>query len=1043
MKRSSVCTCGGLTLGCLLLAGGCPQGAPDLLDLGHVSAGGPVAFESGAYVAPDAPAVIRLTGASPAGRPLEFEILAAPESGELSGLTLVDETSADVIFVPPSGFVGRTSFTFITHDGDITSEPARIAVHVGPPVHFRVAPAAGPAPLTVRAQAYTSDGSPLPDAEFVWDFGGAEVAGPVDTHAATTFTFSRPGTYAVTLSLAQAGLPNLVGCKPQPPQRDSAAVEVKVGASRPATTPTADAGLDQMRMDDDHDGLVTVTLDGSGSRDPDGAIVTYEWRQGRTILYRGPEPRAAVDLPVGKLDVVLTVTDDDGNLDSDEVFLDLQPPLLPACLTTTPSWQNFSLPPQSGTFTLNFTATPAAAAMDGVVTISQGPVTAYANCAVLTRFSPNNRIEARDGAAYRSETSLPYEPGQTYAFRLVINVPAHTYSAYVALPGLGEQTLASDYAFRTEQGGVDELDTWSCIAGIGSLEICGMQVADSGNEPPVAAAGPDQALADDDESGDEPVTLDGSGSHDADGVIVEYCWTEGTTVLAAGSSPTADVNLSVGLHQIWLRVTDDSGATDFDAVGVLVSAGGGGGEGTYVSSISQYGITWTFDGPHMAGQYATGDWWVVGPLTITSISPQPVRSSPGQTNGRNGSMRNPRFTAKQGYDGRTPNPTLSYDAALCVLPPVALAPGDTLVSTESLAAEQSKTFIKSAAVLTVVDAAQPATCFRPPLCRPTRVAQSASDPLRFSTTQLQWSVLPHLASDSITACPALSSSLAKVSRPWVQHFASWTGWFTHPLDNMPAYGQWMSDVHSEVALQLLLDYSDAQLRPLVIGMVQIGIDLYGSYLDSGRWPSDGGGASGRKWPILLAGRLLNHPAMLDLEAVWDGKARFGEDGQTYYYDDPTLPDWLTNDGQVVSEGTPGAFRCRTQPGWVGLVGGGSGSTVLWRIRDVGFGNRTEHEHLHVSAWHTDDSYQKKSDAYRRANTSRSWIGVALAARVLTLQSAWDHPAYFDYCDRWMTENDQAAYDAYVARYGTGGYWPRQQSSGSNFVDQMWATYRNP
>jgi hypothetical protein len=39
------------------------------------------------------------------------------------------------------------------------------------------------------------------------------------------------------------------------------------------------------------------------------------------------------------------------------------------------------------------------------------------------------------------------------------------------------------------------------------------------------------------------------------------------------------------------------------------------------TSVSQFGITWTFSADHQVGQYANGDFWVVGPVTITGISP--------------------------------------------------------------------------------------------------------------------------------------------------------------------------------------------------------------------------------------------------------------------------------------------------------------------------------------------------------------------------------------------------------------------------------------
>ena len=66
-------------------------------------------------------------------------------------------------------------------------------------------------------------------------------------------------------------------------------------------------------------------------------------------------------------------------------------------------------------------------------------------------------------------------------------------------------------------------------------------------------------------------------------------------------------------------------------------AGPGQGELITMGSVSQYGITWTFDRPGPVGRFLTGDYYVVGPVTIASISPEPA-------NGRNGSMLNPPVT---------------------------------------------------------------------------------------------------------------------------------------------------------------------------------------------------------------------------------------------------------------------------------------------------------------------------------------------------------------------------------------------------------------
>ncbi|MFW6154893.1 MAG: PKD domain-containing protein [Planctomycetota bacterium] len=95
------------------------------------------------------------------------------------------------------------------------------------------------------------------------------------------------------------------------------------------------------------------------------------------------------------------------------------------------------------------------------------------------------------------------------------------------------------------------------------------------NQPPVADAGPDQTVRDNNKNGSEDVTLDGSGSYDPDGTIVGYVWKEGDTQIATGVSPT--VTLSVAVHTIDLTVTDDGGATATDTVVITVKQGPGGG----------------------------------------------------------------------------------------------------------------------------------------------------------------------------------------------------------------------------------------------------------------------------------------------------------------------------------------------------------------------------------------------------------------------------------------------------------------------------------
>ncbi|MBI2175657.1 MAG: S8 family serine peptidase [Parcubacteria group bacterium] len=81
--------------------------------------------------------------------------------------------------------------------------------------------------------------------------------------------------------------------------------------------PTANAGSDQTVVDADANGSENVVLNGSGSFDSDGSIVSYEWYEGTTLLATGVSPTVAFAL--GGHTVTLIVTDNEGAAASDAV----------------------------------------------------------------------------------------------------------------------------------------------------------------------------------------------------------------------------------------------------------------------------------------------------------------------------------------------------------------------------------------------------------------------------------------------------------------------------------------------------------------------------------------------------------------------------------------------------------------------------------------------------------------------------------------------------------------------------------------------------
>lgn len=130
--------------------------------------------------------------------------------------------------------------------------------------------------------------------------------------------------------------------------------------------------------------------------------------------------------------------------------------------------------PQTGTFTAEMDATPLAGTIDGGIGLSNGPQSAFTGLACIGRFNNSGTIDARNGGSYTAVNSIPYTANQTYHFRFVVSLSSHTYSLYVTPPGQSEQTVALNYAFRTEQQSVTVLNSWSVFADISSMQVANL-----------------------------------------------------------------------------------------------------------------------------------------------------------------------------------------------------------------------------------------------------------------------------------------------------------------------------------------------------------------------------------------------------------------------------------------------------------------------------------------------------------------------------------------------------------------------------------------
>ena len=435
--------------------------------------------------------------------------------------------------------------------------------------------------------------------------------------------------------------------------------------------------------------------------------------------------------------------------------------------------------------------------------------------------------------------------------------------------------------------------------------------------------------------------------------------------------------------------------------------------------ITQNGVTWTFDKQVASGRFVNGDYYIVGPVTVINIDPKPE-------NGRNGSSLNPAPNAdKSGYDSRLE--MSRYDPSMRAPLPVSMKPGDMLVSSISvekvgeiqnwLKKSASHSPIKSYSVLTCLAVEPPKDAFRP------SYADGYSKDMKlFLAKDLKRDLLPRLAYGKKTykvekGSVGLKELEDRFARTWLDIL-----FFEYdtPVEYMTGYPAETARAVGIATLALMTDLKPEEKEKLLTGVVQYGIDLWG-LIRAGYpgWPGFGGHGSARKWPIIFAGMLLGDEAMSAPNKKYPN-AKFGEDMQTMYGNGWTgakgmYAGHLGQDGEKYKKGW-GLYENLQPKDWPVASGDNSG-----------FGKGTY-----------------IGENYRRCCTSHVWVGEALAARLMQAEKNWGHPAFFDYVDRWMTEDDTAAIKIIKEQINQdySADWQRQKRAWDPFVQEMWNKYRN-
>jgi hypothetical protein len=298
-----------------------------------------------------------------------------------------------------------------------------------------------------------------------------------------------------------------------------------------------------------------------------------------------------------------------------------------------------------------------------------------------------------------------------------------------------------------------------------------------------------------------------------------------------------------------------------------------GGEVSTTNQVVQHGVMWTFAQQVPFGRYANGDYWVVGPVTVVSVTP-------AFDGAHHGWEANPSDPVAQGFDERIAD----FDASRVPALPYTAEPGESLVKGVSIRplGGECRPCLETAVVLTVV-AEVPVDggrgMFRPPYFG----AEKKGYFVDAARTELLPGLSPGGEGGEAEEGPSLSEVREWFQRVQLDHKTNWVGRHLHPERNMPDYGSSIASRNGVGALRLMVERSgdtETERMEALITYVQMGIDLYHMMVNGVTWPPNGGHSEGRKLPVAFASLLLDDPDMQQAVSA-SGSDQFGENGGMY------------------------------------------------------------------------------------------------------------------------------------------------------------------
>jgi len=427
-------------------------------------------------------------------------------------------------WITPRGYVYQPAMVAEFTLNHLKRSQLRMSLGISDTTHFTPTATWTPAMIYAQGGLYAFDGSTTAvDGSFVFDFTDIAPSGAGGTNRYYLGVYdSASGDPALLSAYQLIDVANgniATACYDLPLEVDAGQAYAYVdyyyddGNLRPTAVAYADPTSGQAPL--------LVNFDGSGSSDPDGTLVSFAWNFGDGINGSGQTISHEYDAE-GDYIATLTVTDDKGATHADAVSISVSPPP-PKAIYVSDIVMGLVVHGKN----------TAAEATVYILDEDGAPVAGAAVSGVWSGLVSGSASGTTGGGGSVVLVSANSKSTGTFT----ITVSGVSASGYVYDSGLNLKTSAS------------------------------ISNGDTPNQKPAANAGPDQTV----DLGD-PVTLDGSGSSDADGTVVSHAWNFGDGGSATGAV-VFHTYAAAGIYTATLTVTDNDGATDTDTASITVVDG--------------------------------------------------------------------------------------------------------------------------------------------------------------------------------------------------------------------------------------------------------------------------------------------------------------------------------------------------------------------------------------------------------------------------------------------------------------------------------------